>query len=412
MKMCAACFSKKGINEIRYCLLRCFETATLLVVAAPYASPASCAAVANALNQYTQRTVPGYAAIRGEAATDNVWGLDLDGTLQGAGGVGGLLAVVRDDGVFLPTYDANGNVSEYVSTNGEIVAHYDYSPFGEPLVASGELAASFTHQFSTKPYCPVTGFSEYQMRKYRSEIGRWISRDPIGYFNSASLFAFCRNRINLFDILGLIDECKCGDCELRKVTVNKNEMPDISIMTGLKMELVTTDLINLVNDNIKEFIAGKIRKELDDILKVQLFNIIDNFALSNKKIISGLFQGSGGGLIEPAVRYKAKVHYEQRRCVRTFPWCCSWAEWKSGTQTVKLDWTTNLYDISSGYDTFFMEARELFIKTSSDDFEHNISGVDRLIERIYSLIKEDYKYSRKGTFIEKLKEETKCKVIK
>ncbi len=29
------------------------------------------------------------------AVTDNVWGLDIDGTLQGVGGVGGLLAVDR-----------------------------------------------------------------------------------------------------------------------------------------------------------------------------------------------------------------------------------------------------------------------------------------------------------------------------
>ena len=65
------------------------------------------------------------------------------------------------------------------NTNGEVVAHYDYSPFGEPLVASGELVATFTHRFSTKPWCPVTGLYEYQMRKYRPEIGRWMSRDPI-----------------------------------------------------------------------------------------------------------------------------------------------------------------------------------------------------------------------------------------
>ncbi len=126
-------------------------------------------------------------------STDYVWGLDLDGSLQGTGGVGGLLAVIRDDGVFLPTYDANGNISEYVSTNGEVVAHYDYSPFGEPLVTSGELASSFTDQFSTKPYCPVTGFSEYQMRKYRSEIGRWMSRDPIDETEGLNLFEFCLN---------------------------------------------------------------------------------------------------------------------------------------------------------------------------------------------------------------------------
>ena len=239
---------------------------------------------ANALNQYTQRTVPGYAAIRGEnrlvmasndtvvvtyaydhrgrmvrkeishestetrrieylwddwniireiqwpvasdqrsvgtlatshypLVTDYVWGLDIDGTLQGAGGVGGLLAVVRDDGVFFPTYDANGNISEYVSTNGEIVAHYDYSPFGEPLVTSGPLAATFTHQFSTKPYCVVTGFSEYQMRKYRPEIGRWMSRDPIGERGGINQLSFANNNSGAsFDRLGLLAQsngCKC-----------------------------------------------------------------------------------------------------------------------------------------------------------------------------------------------------------
>ena len=84
--------------------------------------------------------------------TYNLWGLDLDGTLQGSGGVGGLLAVVREDGeTYIPTYDANGNVSEYVSAaDGSVAAHYDYSPFGETLVASGPLAASFTHRFSTR----------------------------------------------------------------------------------------------------------------------------------------------------------------------------------------------------------------------------------------------------------------------
>jgi hypothetical protein len=45
------------------------------------------------------------------------WGLDLSGTMQGAGGVGGLLVMrwVSDAGQpdYFPTYDGNGNVSEY-----------------------------------------------------------------------------------------------------------------------------------------------------------------------------------------------------------------------------------------------------------------------------------------------------------
>ena len=144
--------------------------------------------------------------------TDNVWGLDIDGSLQGAGGVGGLLAVFRFNSstpnsstpqLFFPTYDANGNVSEYVTTNGEVVAHYDYSPFGETLVQSGYLADTFTHRFSTKPWCPVTGLYEYQMRKYRPEIGRWLSRDPIGEDGGANLYVMCRNNpLTTFDTDG------------------------------------------------------------------------------------------------------------------------------------------------------------------------------------------------------------------
>ena len=135
--------------------------------------------------------------------THNLWGLDLDGTMQGAGGVGGLLAVVREDGeTYIPTYDANGNVSEYVSAaDGSVAAHYDYSPFGETLVASGPLASSFTHRFSTKPYCSVTGFCEYQMRKYNPNLGRWMSRDmlldSVKYVDSEERsmyeYVFCNN---------------------------------------------------------------------------------------------------------------------------------------------------------------------------------------------------------------------------
>jgi hypothetical protein len=58
----------------------------------------------------------------------HVWGLDLSQTLQGAGGVGGLLSVVRGDAPYFAGDDANGNVTDYVSANGTTVAHYDARP--------------------------------------------------------------------------------------------------------------------------------------------------------------------------------------------------------------------------------------------------------------------------------------------
>ena len=201
--------------------------------------------------------------------TDYVWGLDIDGTPQGAGGVGGLLTVVRHNSstpnsptpqLYFPTYDANGNVSEYISTNGEIVAHYDYSPFGEPLVASGPLAATFSHQFSTKPYCAVTGFSEYQMRKYRPEIGRWMSRDPIGEEQnkeSFDLYSLCQNYSqNHYDYLGKsIDETAfikyegMDDLKFNALARSKNldVFTTIGITSGIVFYIADCEKCNIPN---------------------------------------------------------------------------------------------------------------------------------------------------------------------
>jgi RHS repeat-associated protein len=125
-----------------------------------------------------------------------VWGLDLSGSLQGAGGVGGLLAEVKDGVPFFAAFDANGNVTEYVATNGLIAAHYEYSPSGEIVAQSRNPAlpqSDFTHRFSTKPWCEVTGLSEYEYRKYSPGLGRWVSRDPIGEMGGWNRASMCRN---------------------------------------------------------------------------------------------------------------------------------------------------------------------------------------------------------------------------
>ena len=140
-------------------------------------------------------------------STYNIWGLDLDGTLQGCGGVGGLLAVAKTNGLHIALYDANGNVSDYVSATGSISDHYEYSPFGESLVLQGE---SFTHQFSTKPYCILTGLSEYQLRKYNSTLGRWISRDMIEENGAVNLYlSFQNHPIGEIDLLGNVSFADC-----------------------------------------------------------------------------------------------------------------------------------------------------------------------------------------------------------
>jgi RHS repeat-associated protein len=120
----------------------------------------------------------------GGTSTDYyVWGLDLSGTLQGAGGIGGLLAKTNSltSETFLYTVDANGNVGQLMeSSTGTIAAHYEYDPFGNLLVTTGPEAESNVFRFSTKYYDAEVGLYYYGYRYYSPELGRWMSRDPVG----------------------------------------------------------------------------------------------------------------------------------------------------------------------------------------------------------------------------------------
>ena len=133
-----------------------------------------------------------------------LWGLDLSGSMQGAGGVGGLLAEKQGANLYYPTFDGNGNVSEYLAADGSIAAHFEYDPFGNTVVNtdSGNL---FNYRFSTKPLDQTTGLYYYGYRYYDPVTGRWPSRDPIEEEGGLNLYGFVGNDgINHWDTMGLL----------------------------------------------------------------------------------------------------------------------------------------------------------------------------------------------------------------
>lgn len=156
---------------------------------------------------------------------DYLWGLDLSGSAQGAGGVGGLL--LRVDTVdhhvaaptfrrSYPTYDGNGNVSEYLDSTGAVNAHFEYDAFGRTTKAESSGAGAFpywmnltvldeVHRFSSKPFAQRTGLYYYGYRYYDPVTGRWPSRDPIEELGGANLSGFVRNSaLNFIDVKGAI----------------------------------------------------------------------------------------------------------------------------------------------------------------------------------------------------------------
>ncbi len=82
-----------------------------------------------------------------------VWGLDLSQSLQGAGGIGGLLASIRappQTNNWLFAFDGNGNVANVSDDSGVKVASFNYDPFGRLISFSGSQADSIPWKLSTK----------------------------------------------------------------------------------------------------------------------------------------------------------------------------------------------------------------------------------------------------------------------
>jgi RHS repeat-associated protein len=158
------------------------------------------------------------------------WGSDLSGSMQGAGGVGGLLFVSNPSGgMHFPSFDGNGNVMALVSAqDASLSAQYEYGPFGETIRATGPMSAANPFRFSTKFQDEETTLLYYGYRYYASSTGSWISRDPIEekgftrFFritsplhgkaaktrkDQLSLYAIAGNAlIGSYDVLGLLSD--------------------------------------------------------------------------------------------------------------------------------------------------------------------------------------------------------------
>jgi len=136
-----------------------------------------------------------------------IWGIDASGTAQGAGGVGGLLAIRDSSGsattnCFL-AYDGNYNVRALTdSKTGASAGEYEYDPFGNVLRTTGASAQSNPIRFSTKFQDQESGWSHYGYRYLAN--GRWLNRDPIAEQGGLGIYAYVQNDpIAQFDALGL-----------------------------------------------------------------------------------------------------------------------------------------------------------------------------------------------------------------
>ncbi len=118
---------------------------------------------------------------------------------------------------FFFTRDHLGSTREVTDSSGSVQSRLDYDPFGQPKILQGDLlpALQYAGYYRHSP----SGLNLTLFRAYNSQLGRWISRDPIGEFGmqgspdfnpgkfesiASNLYTYVgNNSLNLVDPLGL-----------------------------------------------------------------------------------------------------------------------------------------------------------------------------------------------------------------
>jgi RHS repeat-associated protein len=190
-------------------------------------------------------------------------GRDLSGTLEGAGGIGGLLArtEVPSSILHLPSSplhalyhaDGNGNVTCLIGTNSIVLARYLYDPYGNILSQSGSLADANLYRFSSKEWHVASGLVYYGYRFYAPEWQRLPSRDPIGEsgfellryrsnkllgfigtlrrIGGDNLYAFVRNQpIGVYDQVGLAPGTPTGPDTLACIAAQEQAIAAMDLL--------------------------------------------------------------------------------------------------------------------------------------------------------------------------------------
>ena len=115
-----------------------------------------------------------------------------------------------DDERLYYTTDANMNVTALLEDDGDVAERYAYDPYGSVTTMDPNWTVDTTPDYDNHIlYCGYyldweTGLYHVRNRMYHAQLGRWLTRDPLGYVDGMSLYLYLvANPIAGTDPLGL-----------------------------------------------------------------------------------------------------------------------------------------------------------------------------------------------------------------
>jgi len=111
------------------------------------------------------------------------------------------LTMSRGGNTYFYLRDGLGSITDILDVNGNVVESYDYDVYGQPS-ATSTIGNPF--YFTGRRLDSESSLYYYRNRMYDQLIGRFLQRDPIGYYDSVNLFEYVGNSpVNWVDSWGL-----------------------------------------------------------------------------------------------------------------------------------------------------------------------------------------------------------------
>src|SRR5262249_44690718 len=112
------------------------------------------------------------------------------------------VAKTASDKQYLCVNDVAGTPRELTDRNGVIAWSARFTAFGE-VQAYGVAKVDCPVRFQGQWHDEETGLYYNRCRYYEPQVGRYISRDPIGFLGGMNLYSYPTNPVTWVDPLGL-----------------------------------------------------------------------------------------------------------------------------------------------------------------------------------------------------------------
>ncbi len=227
--------------------------------------------------------------------------------------IGAAVAIELNDKLYAPIHDHRGSIRCLVDVDTQVpIEWYHYSSFGEEQRFTLQYAPTENPWgFCSKRTDSETGLVYFGKRYYMPQVGRWITKDPMGTPESVNRYAYCLNQpLCRIDPHGLFSFGDLWDtfveylgeaynyCSVRlnalKNAVNFDDYirPSIGRFGELILGKTTLLLSGFYQDSSESGIHGK--GELNDKVRITLINGILNARYDYKQSLDILSDSHGG----------------------------------------------------------------------------------------------------------------------